>query len=331
MQPNDVSIIIPAHQAGWMLHSCLEAVAGLIPPPGEVIIVVDGANKDIRKCVEGFGFDFIGLDSSPGVSAARNTGAKRAKGSILAFLDSDVQPKSDFILSIITVMTNHPEANAAFGSYDAHPASRGIVSRYRNLLHHYTHQSSPGMAQTFWAGCGVCHAEAFQEIGGFDEQYRKPSIEDIELGYRLRAARYDIILDPSWQVCHLKKWRLNDLIVTDLMRRAYPWSLLLLQNRNIENNLNVDHRSRASAILCILALAGLVSAFYFPTSLIFSTIALLVVILLNRRFYLFLMDNIGWGGTIAAIPLHLLYFVVAITGFMMACATFLIKPPVRKY
>ena len=57
---------------------------------------------------------------------------------------------------------------------------------------------SAGDATTFWAGLGAIQRTAFLEAGGFDaEQYRAPSIEDVELGLRLAAAGARIRLDPS--------------------------------------------------------------------------------------------------------------------------------------
>src|SRR5947207_1321887 len=77
---------------------------------------------------------------------------------------------------------------ALIGSYDESPLSAGFVSQYRNLLHCYTHQNGRREASTFWAGCGAMRRDRFVHHAGFDERYRYPSIEDIELGVRLRQA-----------------------------------------------------------------------------------------------------------------------------------------------
>lgn len=315
LQAADVSVIIPAHRDGWMLRRCLESVAHFYPLPGEVIVAVDGGDEGVISIVKEFGFMVLPLETTPGVSAARNAGARMAKGSVLAFLDSDVVAERDFILSVITVMSRHPHAVAAFGSYDKSPAGTGIISRYRNLLHHFTHQNGSCEASTFWAGCGACTAAAFWNVGGFDEKYRLPCVEDIDLGYRLRAAGFRIVLEPSWQVCHLKNWRLADLLTTDLMRRAIPWTLLMLQNGKMDRDLNVDHRSRLSALLCILIVAGLAAGFFDTRAFAASLLSLGAVVFLNRRFYILLMQEGGWGFASASVPLHLFYFLVAASGF----------------
>ena len=65
-------------------------------------------------------------------------------------------------------------------------------------------------------------------MGGHDERYRRPCIEDIELGYRLRDAGHEIRLCRDLQVKHLKRWRLGDMLTTDLLKRAVPWTRLML-------------------------------------------------------------------------------------------------------
>ena len=76
------------------------------------------------------------------------------------------------------------------------PAAANFLSQYKNLLHHYVHQHAHTQASTFWTGCGAMRLSTFLALGGFDAAaYRRPSIEDIDLGYRLRrrGGRYGIV------------------------------------------------------------------------------------------------------------------------------------------
>jgi GT2 family glycosyltransferase len=309
------SLIIPAHHAGPMLEACLRAVADLDPKPLETIVVIDGDSPAVAALAKSRGLQAVTLPHAPGVSAARNTGAQLAKARFLLFLDSDVLPPRDFVDRALAALASRPGAVAAFGSYDDYPSAPGLVSRYRNLLHHFTHQHARREAGTFWAACGICDADIFRLAGGFDESYRKPCIEDIAFGYELRRAGYRIALDPSWQVKHLKKWTWRDLVFTDIGRRAIPWTLLLLRESRLDNDLNIDTRSRASALLALTTILSSTTGVLFPWALAIAGICVGALIFLNRSFYSFLARKEGAAFAIAAIPLHFFYFLAASFGY----------------
>lgn len=313
--PATASLIIPAHRAGPMLEACLRAVADLDPKPLETIVVIDGDSPAVAALAKSRGFQTVTLPHGPGVSAARNAGAAMAKGKWLILLDSDVLPPRDFIHRALDALQRLPGAIAAFGSYDDSPAAPGLVSRYRNLLHHFTHQHANREAETFWAACGICRADVFREAKGFDETYRKPCIEDIAFGYKLRRAGHCIALDPSWQVKHLKKWTWGDLLFTDIGRRAIPWTLLLLREGRLDNDLNIDTRSRTSALLVLATIASTAAGIFFPWALAVAGICITTLIFLNRSFYSFLVRKVGVAFAIAAIPLHFFYFLAATFGY----------------
>jgi GT2 family glycosyltransferase len=307
-----------------MLEECLDGVARLNPPPGKVLVAVDGRCQRIAEAAKAHGFDVLELENAPGVSSTRNAGAAKVATPFVAFLDSDVVPKVEFVSKAFAALASQPGAVAAFGSYDDSPAAPGLISRYRNLLHHFTHQHGNRDAQTFWAACGICDAAVFRDAGGFDDCYRLPSIEDIELGYRLRRASHRIALDPKWQIKHLKKWTWRDLVFTDIDRRAIPWTLLLLREGRLDNDLNIDTRSRRSALLVVGGLAALPAAWISPWFLSIPLVCLGGAIFLNRRFYRFLAQKGGWGFAAGAIPLHLFYFLAATIGWVLGHAIFVL-------
>lgn len=322
---HETTLVIATHRAGPMLNQCLDAVASLDPAPCAVIVVVDGADPQVVSAAQGRGFEVLVLENAPGVSAARNAGASRATTRFVAFLDSDVVPRRDHLQKAISALRTQPVAVAAFGSYDDSPAAPGLVSRYRNLLHHFTHQNGKRDAQSFWAACGICETEVFRLAGGFDETYRVPCIEDIAFGYKLRRAGYSIVLDPTWQVKHLKKWTWRDLVFTDIGRRAIPWTLLLLREGRLDNDLNIDSRSRWSALLVAAFPVTLLGALFSPWLLAIPAACFSGAVLLNLRFYRFLAGKEGWLFALGAVPLHLFYYLAATIGWITGHAIFLLQ------
>jgi hypothetical protein len=198
---------------------------------------------------------------------------------------------------------------AVFGSYDASPRATGVVSRYRNLLHHFVHQNGSSEATTFWAGCGAIRRSIFESVGGFDDRrYPRPSIEDIELGYRLRWAGYRIFLDKGLQGKHLKRWTLRSVVLTDVRNRAVPWARLILERNNAPKDLNLKLSQRLSGLLVMLACAlGIVGMFQ-PKLFPFAAGVILMVTLLNRNLYAFFFRQHGFLFSVACALLHLLYF-----------------------
>ena len=313
----DCSLLITAHRAGPMLDACLKSAATLDPAPREVIVALDGADPAVLEAANSYSFRVVSNPNSPGVSATRNAGVGAASGHIVAFADSDVLLPPDHIARLVQAFADHPEASAVIGSYDDQPAAPCFISRYRNLLHHYTHQHGSPDAQTFWAGCGAIRRDVFLSVGGFDESYRLPSVEDIELGYRLRQASYCIRLVPEWQVKHMKKWHLRDLFVTDIGRRAIPWTRLLRRESRLDNDLNIDHRARISASLVGAGFAALIVGAFWRPALLIGSLLLSLATALNWNFYRFLARTGGWPFAIASIPLHWLYYLGASAGFVL--------------
>jgi len=210
---------------------------------------------------------------------------------------------------VVHLFAHCPELAAVFGSYDASPRAGGVVSRYRNLFHHFVHQHSNSEASTFWAGCGAIQRSVFQALGGFDaKRFRHASIEDIELGYRLRQAHYHILLDKALQGKHLKRWTFWSVIRTDVFNRAIPWSRLIMETHNAPADLNLTGGQRLSVALVGLATLCLLLAAFRHELLILWAATLLGVIVLNRQLFRFFSRQHGLLFATLCIPLHLLYY-----------------------
>ena len=296
MSRPSLSAVIPATDRPQSLSRCLEAVRNASDPPEEVVVV--------DRC------------ELPGAAAARNDGARRARGDVLVFVDSDVLPHPDAFERIRRTFESSPELVAVFGSYDDAPEAAGIVSSFRNLLHHHVHQQAAGRATTFWAGLGAVRRDAFFDVGGFDpERYPTASVEDIELGVRL-ARVGEIRLDPHLLGTHLKRWTLRSMISTDFFRRGLPWASLLLRERGNAQVLNLGWRHRLSAVAC-LGFAAAVPARRVGLALG----AAAAFIALNRSFYALLFRRRGPHVASVGVALHALHHAVGIAAAATALGT----------
>jgi GT2 family glycosyltransferase len=288
-----ISVIVPVYNGQDTLRQCLEMVYKSEAVEFECIVVDDGSKDGTLAVLESFPVKLVQIEGGPlGPANARNRGAEVANGEILFFLDADVLIKPDTLSKIAATFAECPEVDALFGSYDETPAKADFLSQYKNLLHHYVHQQGHENASTFWSGCGAVRKDVFTKVGGFDASlYPHPSIEDIELGSRLKQHNHQILLKKDVQVKHLKRWSLMGLIKTDVLYRALPWTLLILQGRTLPNDLNLKFSQRLSSILLVLLVLHL-ALFAFQSNVLLLPLLIALFLLLVSGWQWQLGDNV---------------------------------------
>jgi GT2 family glycosyltransferase len=289
-----LTAVVPATNSPPTLAACLDAITAAEQPPEQVVVVTEGG----------------------GPAAARNAGVEDATGDVVVFVDADVLPHADAFVRVRAAFDTDPGLTALFGSYDDAPADPGVVSQFRNLLHHHVHQQGAGEATTFWAGLGAVRADAFRAAGGFDaERYALPSVEDIDLGTRLVSARGRIVLDPLLQGTHLKHWTLPDMVRTDFWQRGVPWVELVLRHGSGSSALNLGWRHRVSAAAAVVSAVSLVRGR--PGT---ALVALGALAVLNASFYGLLLRRRGPAEAAAGVGLHAVHHVTGALAVPVALA-----------
>jgi cellulose synthase/poly-beta-1,6-N-acetylglucosamine synthase-like glycosyltransferase len=320
-----ISVVVAVFQGVRVLGTTLKALASsTLPRHSWELIVVDDASSDgSADTAAEFADIVVRLRGKPrGPAYARNRGAEVSRGELLIFIDADVSVHEDALEQLLALFQTTPNLSAAFGSYDDRPAARGAVSQFRNLLHHHVHQSNPGDADTFWAGCGAIRRSALLDVGMFNEwHYNRPQIEDIELGRRLRRKGHQIMLRPEIQGTHLKKWSLGDMVRADLGSRGIPWMRVLLQERALADvqSLNLTLRERLCAVGTLAAVVVLLAALMTSSSVLALTALgiLSAVVVSHFSFFRLLYRRRGPVLLLTGIPLLLLYYVTAVTAAVL--------------
>ncbi len=313
-----ISIIIPVYNGEKFLPGCLDALKSTSYPQYELIVVDDcSTDRSVEiSCDKGARVLRMPRQSGPG--GARNLGAQEARGDVLLFVDADVVVKPDTIERVAADFVDHPEIAAVFGSYDDEPAEKNFISQYKNLFHRFVHQQARIEAETFWAGCGAIRRDVFLAVNGFDaERYPRPAIEDIELGYRMRAQGHRILLDKQLQAKHLKRWTLKSMLHADIFCRAVPWSILIFESKGMVNDLNLQTTDRISAGLLGLSLLLLPFSVLVPQLLLLIAVLLAIIAILNHKLYRFFFQRKGLAFAILVFPLHLLYYFYSSATFVL--------------
>lgn len=297
-----VSLIVPVHNGGAAFVRCMESVRAADPAPDEVIVVLDGSTDGSADVAQRAGAKVLRTPAQSGPAAARNLGAHVARSEILFFVDADVAIGRGAVGQVILTFREHPELAGLIGSYDDAPMASNFLSQYKNLCHHYVHQHARSAASTFWGACGAVRREVFLPLGGFDKAYRRPSIEDIELGYRMTAAGHRIRLCKDLQVKHLKRWGAFSLFCSDFFDRALPWTALIVRSGRFENDLNLHWSNRAKVILVygLLFLLGLFV--WWPSSGIVAVVPVAALLALDAPLLRFLHTKRGFRFACRAVP-----------------------------
>lgn len=305
-----ISIVTPVYNGGYPFVCCLLAMTRSQFRDWELIVVDDGSTDESAAIARQFGAQVIQTSGREGPGAARNQGAKIATGKYLCFIDADCEVCDDAIALLAKKLQLQPEIDALFGSYDDAPKATNFVAQYKNLMHHYVHQQGSEDASTFWSGFGVVKRELFLKLGGFDiERYPRPSIEDIELGYRLKQAGAKIHLAKELQVKHHKAWKLVGLIKTDVFDRGIPWTQLLLDNKShMVNDLNLQTSSRVSVVATYGLVFCLLTSVFNPAAIILGLILAVLLLSLNWDVYRLFYHKRGLLFALKVVPLHWLYY-----------------------
>lgn len=331
-----LSVIVPVHNGAMHLSRCLESLRLSEYPNFEVIVVDDCSTESTHEIAERYGARCVRTPRTLGPAGARNMGIGYALASIFVFVDADVVLPPNALDLIAMDFAGDPQLAAVFGSYDDEPAWDDFLSQYKNLTHSYVHQNSNERAHTFWAGCGAVRQEPFVEFGGFDAtRYRHPSIEDIELGYRLSLGGQKIKLNKQLQVKHLKKWTFHSLLEADILRRAVPWTRLIVETRHLPRDLNLTSGARVSAglvgllsmvwVILFLQTVNVRPTFALPSYTLLAELAaaaavVMVLVALNWDVYSFFVKKRGWWFAVRVVPMHWFYYLYSGVVFM-TCGT----------
>jgi glycosyltransferase involved in cell wall biosynthesis len=307
--PATLSVIVPVYNSTEDLKECLAALARSEHDSFEVLVVDDGSTEPVEPLVSRHGFRYMRIEGPGGPARARNRGAACVEGRHLVFIDADVCVHKDTLSRFADRFASDPDLAAVIGTYDDAPAKPSFLSQYKNIFHHYVHQSSDGEVTTFWTGCGAMRRDLFLAFGGFDEaRYRRPAIEDIELGTWMSAAGRRIILDKRIRAKHLKRWTLKNLLKTDIFDRGIPWTRLMLRAGAIANTLNVKPVQRISVALVYLTILLALVAIWLPIAWIGVATFAATVTVLNLDFYRYFAAHSGFWFMLRVVPMHWLYF-----------------------
>lgn len=313
-----IVVVMPVFNAEPFLQLSLPPLMAMVARGQlkEVLVVDDGSTDDSAAFARAQGAKVVGSGGRKGPGAARNLAIKHAEADVLWFVDADVVVHEDSAVFIQEAFA-HPDVVATFGSYDDRPAAPNFGSQYKNLVHHHYHQHADAVASTFWSGCGAVKTSAFAAVGGFDaETYRFPSVEDVDLGYRLREGGGTIRLDRRLLSTHLKVWSILELVRVDIFRRAIPWARMMLKRAELLDDLNVGTVERLRAILAGVAVLSILAVIVGMMSPLWLLPIFFTVLTANWHLFRLFAGRQGMLFAICGLAFHQIYYLYSGVAFV---------------
>lgn len=203
------SIIIPTHNRLTQLRNCLQSICKLSYPRErfEVIVVDDGGKTPLENTVIEFKETLnirLFTQKNSGPATARNTGAGKARGRFLAFLDDDCAPKSNWLEVIESHLLKKPKS--VIGGRTINALSENPFSTASQLLidylYHYFFKIKNHTLSFITSNNMAISSECFHLIGGFNPSFYLAAAEDREFCNRCRYHGIEIVYVPDAVVYH---------------------------------------------------------------------------------------------------------------------------------
>jgi GT2 family glycosyltransferase len=215
-----VSAVVVSHNEGSNLRRTVHTLLATLPRDGELLVVDDLSNDGSAESLTG-AFPTVQVVRTPrrlGVAAARNFGARRAAGAMIAFSDAHVDPPLgwvDAFASVLeqddvgaagpAVMGNGGACGYGFTWGDTALSGRWLPQRDKDPY------PVPMLGGFFLA----LRRDIFERTGGFDEGLVDWGSEDAELSLRLWTLGYRCMVVPGVRVPHLFRASFPYAIATD--------------------------------------------------------------------------------------------------------------------
>ena len=217
-----VSIIIPTRDGAAVLENCVRSIrARTRYPDYEIIIIDNGSVEDeTKRLLARLGQDaairVIARPEPFNFSRLNNAAVREASGTLLAFVNNDIEVTQESWLDAMVALALRPEAGCV-GAKLLYPDGRlqhaGVVIGLGGVaghVHRFARADDPGYldrlrapheVSAVTAACLVIRRSVFDAVGGYDEDLAV-AFNDVDFCLKVRAAGYLNIWTPFAELIH---------------------------------------------------------------------------------------------------------------------------------
>lgn len=226
-----VSIVIPAYNSRDLLAKnlprLLKTTVNKKNRIKEIIVVDDGSLDGTAEFVlKNFSqVKLIKRKKNQGFLVSVNTGIRAATGRLIALINTDVIPSSNFLVNVIPLFNKRDVFAVSLNEGEYSWAKGDFVAGF---IQHEPGPKTNIPHETFWVsgGSGVFRKDMLTEIGLFDEEVLSPFYwEDMDVCYRALKRGYIMFWEPNAKVQHKHESTIN--------KKNFPgWKIDLIKERN---------------------------------------------------------------------------------------------------
>jgi 4,4'-diaponeurosporenoate glycosyltransferase len=196
-----VSIVVPARNEAAVLPRLLDSIARQQDSPAEVLVVDDGSTDETAATAAAHGANVVAAPPLPagwlGKPWACRTGAARAAGTTIVFLDADVELGPDGLAALLAAHRRlTPEGLLSVQPFHVTRRAHEQLSACCNLVSMLASGAftprAPRSASVAFGPCLVTSADAYARVGGHDAVAGEVT-EDLALARAYRASAFTVM------------------------------------------------------------------------------------------------------------------------------------------
>lgn len=203
------SIVVPSFRGADRLPQLLDSLAAQQDgtPSFEVIVVVDGVDDGSVALLENesrLELRSIVFPENRGRVGALNAGFEAARGDVLIRCDDDLIPGADYVAAHVNAHRNGPGGviGLYLNEYSTTPYAEVYGKDADERFRCDAYSAAPTLAWRYWAGNCSITREVWEAVGPYDSEYRLYGWEDVDYGYRIHAAGFELRLAPELETPH---------------------------------------------------------------------------------------------------------------------------------
>ncbi len=202
------SVIVCSFNGSKTLDRCLESLQHINYPDYEVILVDDGSTDNTQEIAGRHPWVKNIHQENKGLSFARNVGAQASCGEVLVYTDSDCMADPDWLYYLIGTLLSGDYAGVG-GPNISPPAENWVQACVAAAPGGPSHVLLTDVVAEHIPGCNMAfHRWAFDQVGGFDSEYRKAG-DDVDFCWRLQQSGGFIAFSPAAIVWHYRRFTLK--------------------------------------------------------------------------------------------------------------------------